>query len=182
MNMEKLGALLFAAWLPLVALAEGGSAACKADAQKFCSSAGGSMLDCLLDHQQEISDACYGALKEKLQDQKSNAPAGGGGTQACRQDAETFCRGVQPGGGRIVDCLIEHQKEISDGCYQLLKRKISSGDPEVEPGGASGYSAVPTVYKARTSDGRIVYGDTVPLNATSMHPVENRVNVSLPFR
>ncbi|RTL58222.1 MAG: hypothetical protein EKK46_00230 [Rhodocyclaceae bacterium] len=90
---------------------------CAADTQRFCaqSGAGKATMDCLLDHQQEVSDACYDTLKQHLQQQQ--------GFQACKTDAESLCRGTQPGGGRIVRCLMEHQQALSDACYDTLARK-----------------------------------------------------------
>lgn len=35
---------------------------------------------------------------------------------ACRVDAEKICRGVRPGGGRIIRCLQEHEAELSPAC------------------------------------------------------------------
>jgi hypothetical protein len=37
---------------------------------------------------------------------------------ACADDAQKFCAGVQPGGGRIVACLKEHKDSLSDRCKQ----------------------------------------------------------------
>jgi hypothetical protein len=37
---------------------------------------------------------------------------------ACAEDAQKFCAGVQPGGGRIVACLKEHTDSLSDRCKQ----------------------------------------------------------------
>lgn len=109
----------------------GGDSACRGDIRKFCSQAQGQQAqECLLDHQQDISDACYDALKKKLQsgrseqDGQGNAPPG---AQACRQDAQQFCKGVQPGGGRIVNCLLEHQKDLSDACYDTLSKRKQGG-------------------------------------------------------
>jgi hypothetical protein len=34
---------------------------------------------------------------------------------------------VKPGGGAMMDCLIDHQADISEDCYQLLKAKLQSG-------------------------------------------------------
>ena len=98
--------------------------ACRADAGRFCGqSSGKSYLECLLDHQQEITDGCYDAMKRQMQsgqrDQGSAAPGG----QTCRQDAQRFCKDVQPGGGRIVDCLLDHQKDLSDACYDTLAKR-----------------------------------------------------------
>ncbi len=41
--------------------------------------------------------------------------------EACREDARSFCSNVQPGGGRIKDCLLDHYKEVSDDCYDALQ-------------------------------------------------------------
>ncbi|PWR18834.1 cysteine rich repeat-containing protein [Zavarzinia compransoris] len=35
---------------------------------------------------------------------------------ACAKDIETLCPGVQPGGGRILQCLKQHRKEVSADC------------------------------------------------------------------
>lgn len=42
--------------------------------------------------------------------------------EACGADIKQFCSGVNPGGGRIVECLEAHQKEVSSGCAQLLTK------------------------------------------------------------
>jgi hypothetical protein len=43
--------------------------------------------------------------------------------QACAADVKQFCPNVKPGGGRILQCLEEHFKEVSDGCYQMLEKQ-----------------------------------------------------------
>lgn len=106
----------------------GAAQACKADIQRYCAqSSGKQAFECLLDHQQDISDGCYDALKRRMQsgqgDQGNASPAG----QACRQDAQQFCKGVQPGGGRIVNCLLDHQKDLSDACYDTLAKRRQEG-------------------------------------------------------
>jgi hypothetical protein len=37
---------------------------------------------------------------------------------ACRDDVEKFCKDVQPGGGRILSCLREHETQLSAACKQ----------------------------------------------------------------
>ncbi len=143
---------------------KGGGGACRADAQKFCAQAtGGSskIMDCLIDHQKEISDGCYDFLKARLNQQR-------GGMDACKADASQFCKGVEPGGGRIVNCLIDHQKDISDGCYDLLKKR-QSGDAKGSPDSiAESRPAQPaaTIYRSRQADGRTLYSDAPQLNSS----------------
>ena len=122
-----LAALLCGASLGALAQLPG---ACQSDVRQFCGKAGNNgAVDCLLDHQQDISDGCYDSLKQQLKaappasSSSSQGAAGGraaGGAQACKSDAEKLCAGVQAGGGRIVRCLMDHQQELSDGCYDTL--------------------------------------------------------------
>ena len=107
------------------------SAACQADARKYCArfAGGKAAFECLLDHQQDVSDACYDSLKKQMSsasgDQQNQTAPGAAppGMQACKQDAQQYCRGVQPGDGRIVNCLLDHQNDISDACYSALAKQ-----------------------------------------------------------
>jgi len=40
--------------------------------------------------------------------------------QACRDDIKQLCPGVQPGGGRIKQCLKDNAAKVSDGCKQAI--------------------------------------------------------------
>ena len=45
----------------------------------------------------------------------------------CKGDVEKLCKGVRPGGGRIIKCLQEHESELSSTCKaagDALKQKI----------------------------------------------------------
>jgi hypothetical protein len=37
---------------------------------------------------------------------------------ACADDIAKFCKGLQPGGGRIAKCLKDHEKELSPACKE----------------------------------------------------------------
>jgi Cysteine rich repeat len=39
---------------------------------------------------------------------------------ACGQDFQRFCTGVQPGGGRIIQCLLARRGELSAPCRSVL--------------------------------------------------------------
>jgi Cysteine rich repeat len=41
---------------------------------------------------------------------------------ACEADVAKLCAGVQPGGGRIMQCLAQHKTEVSDGCKQAIAK------------------------------------------------------------
>ena len=40
--------------------------------------------------------------------------------EACIGDAKKFCSGIQPGGGRIVQCLRSHDAELASACRDGL--------------------------------------------------------------
>jgi len=39
----------------------------------------------------------------------------------CKADVARLCPKVQPGGGRIKGCLMEHKNEMSVGCAKALQ-------------------------------------------------------------
>ena len=41
---------------------------------------------------------------------------------ACEADVAKLCAGVQPGGGRIMQCLGQHKTEVSDACKQAIMK------------------------------------------------------------
>ena len=47
---------------------------------------------------------------------------------ACRADAQKFCKDVKPGGGRIVQCLAQHESELSAPC----RKRMAEGKQRVE--------------------------------------------------
>jgi hypothetical protein len=59
---------------------------------------------------------------------------------ACQSDAQTLCRGVPPGGGRILNCLAQHKNAVSDACKQaVMKARQAQGLGE-SPGQSQGQS------------------------------------------
>ncbi len=52
----------------------------------------------------------------------SIAAAGNALMKYCKADIERLCPGVQPGGGRIIQCLKGHKEEMSVGCARALQK------------------------------------------------------------
>jgi hypothetical protein len=78
----------------------------------------------------------------------SFASAANNGKGPCAGDISQFCSGVQPGGGRIIGCLEEHQADLSASCQKKIakfqkrrnRRKACHDDAarfcqDVQPGG-----------------------------------------------
>ena len=55
-----------------------------------------------------------------LADDASTGEHSGGGPRSrpCRPDLQKFCSDVQPGGGRIVACLKQHEADLSPACKE----------------------------------------------------------------
>ena len=91
---------------------------CAEDTARLCKGVQqgeGRILQCIKEHANELSPACkqnIAAAKEKVQDF----------TQACKDDMQTRCKGIKPGGGRILQCLKQHEVELSPGCKEKMEQ------------------------------------------------------------
>ena len=47
--------------------------------------------------------------------------------RACRADYQRLCRGVFPGGGRILQCLRDKAAQVSDPCKAALAKAEREG-------------------------------------------------------
>jgi hypothetical protein len=91
---------------------------CSEEIAKYCKGlqpGGGRILDCLNEHQKDLSDSC----SRKLEESKKRLLQA---QQACTGDMEKFCKDIQPGGGRILKCLKEHSQELSSSCSQEIEK------------------------------------------------------------
>jgi hypothetical protein len=48
------------------------------------------------------------------------SPAARAADGPCRDDAQKLCAGVQPGGGRAIACMKQHEAELSPACKAAL--------------------------------------------------------------
>jgi Cysteine rich repeat len=98
-----------------VAAARDGADACRADAAKLCKDVkpGGTMLQCMKQHESELSAPC----KERMAAGKKRADEF---KQACKSDAEKLCKDVPKGPGTVMRCLATHKPELSASCQQKI--------------------------------------------------------------
>jgi hypothetical protein len=93
-------------------------AACAKDFIAYCAT--GRIADCIAGHRGEFQPACRTAID------RAGLPAHAGNGQAtrqwaCVQDARSFCASVQPGQGRIIQCLEDHLNELHPLCQSTLQ-------------------------------------------------------------
>jgi hypothetical protein len=92
---------------------------CAPDIAKLCKevTAGqGNVAKCLKDREKELSPACktfIGGMHKGMSDFK----------QGCKTDVKKFCKNVKEGDGRLVQCLKEHQAELSSTCKPYFPKQ-----------------------------------------------------------
>jgi len=99
---------------------------CAADAKKFCGDVQpgqGRIAQCMKAHQAELSPACQAEIKARAAQAERVR-------NECKGDVEKFCKGVAPGGGRILSCLKSKQAELSPACAEDLKGRGDRRRPQ----------------------------------------------------
>ena len=113
--------VLLAAGVATGAGAQGrkGDGPCAADAKKFCGDVkpgGGRIAKCMKSHEAELSPACQAEMK-RVEERVEQI------REECKADAQKFCKGIRPGGGRILACLKSHESELAPACAAEFKGK-----------------------------------------------------------
>jgi len=99
-----------------------GMNACKADVEKFCKEikAGeGRILQCLKENHENLSGECKQQMakaKEKMQEKMKEIQ------ESCKEDVEEYCKNVQPGEGRIMQCLKKNVDHLSNKCKESFQK------------------------------------------------------------
>ena len=92
--------------------------ACRADIEKFCKdvkTGQGRLAQCVKQHEGDLSLAC----RELIAEGKKKA---GEFVNDCKPDAEKFCKGVEPGKGRVLKCLKANEAKLSPVCKAHFKK------------------------------------------------------------
>jgi hypothetical protein len=95
-----------------------GQGPCKDDAAKLCKDVQpgeGRIMQCMKEHENELSPAC----KERIAEMKKGAQEV---REACQEDVLKLCKDIEPGGGRIINCLREHENDLSPACKARMEK------------------------------------------------------------
>jgi len=99
------------------------AASCGKDIESHCQSAtlaNNEIMQCLEQNQAKVSQKCnadrvtvVALIQERLAAQAA-AP------KLCERDAAQYCKGVKPGAGHILRCLLKAQPSVSEKCNTAI--------------------------------------------------------------
>jgi hypothetical protein len=116
-----LGGTAFAAQQgPVEVVTEG----CKKELDSYCKGVTpgeGRILACLYAFGDKLSNRCEFALYDAASQLERAINALTYAANECREDIKSYCSSVQPGEGRILDCLDKKKEVVSDRCKQAMK-------------------------------------------------------------
>ena len=90
---------------------------CASDIEKFCTTVkfgGGRIAKCLKTNEAQLSAACKTRIAE-LKAQLMTI------FEACEDDVEQLCPGVQPGQRRVLQCMKDHRESVSAECKDAVR-------------------------------------------------------------
>ncbi len=104
-----------------------GNRPCEEEIKRLCPDikpGDGRIAECVRQHEKELSPQCRKKHEatEKRKQTREHAQ------KACHDDVQKFCKDVDPGEGRMVHCLEEHEKSLSEACRATYERKESKRD------------------------------------------------------
>ena len=97
---------------------------CDEDIKEHCDGLGsnaGKVFMCLAAYEEQLTPACKQGILEAALAVKMGAAALNYSVRACEADADKYCLDVQPGEGRIVDCIKSNESNVSEECITALK-------------------------------------------------------------
>eukprot|EP00873_Tetraselmis_striata_P041198 jgi/Tetstr1/461462/TSEL_006570.t1 len=116
--------------------------ACAADLKKYCAHVGwgaGAAKSCLegvakrLDKSKTLEPTCKSALYRRALEDSEDIRYDYRASQACQADRTKFCPDVQPGKGRVIECLENHikDKEFSAQCAKMLEKRMQNKSKDI---------------------------------------------------
>jgi hypothetical protein len=95
--------------------------ACKEDMKLLCPEVkpgSGRIMGCLREHQSQLTPPCSERLAANDAIAKKVVAEFG---LACRADVDRLCPAIEPGEGRVIGCLEQHQVDLSPSCEKEMK-------------------------------------------------------------
>lgn len=81
----------------------------------------GRLLACLYAHDDKLSLQCNRAMLDSLVQLDQAVTDLKKFAAACDSDLDTFCATVEPGGGRLLDCLEKNETSLNPTCRKAFK-------------------------------------------------------------
>ena len=107
-----LGSTLIALTLASTPTSARAQGACADDSERICGhvkEGGGARIRCLEEHPRQLSPDCRAQLEQMKQH-------GDEVSRACSDDAARLCSNVESGKGRVVQCLVAHESQLTRDC------------------------------------------------------------------
>ena len=97
---------------------------CDEDIKQHCDGLGDNtdkVFMCLAAYEEHLSSQCKQGILEAALSIKMGAAALDYSISACEADADKYCLDVQPGEGRILNCIKANESSVSKECITALK-------------------------------------------------------------
>jgi hypothetical protein len=97
---------------------------CDKDAKKYCPGlepGSQKAFLCMMAYEDKLSPSCKLGIEEAAMSLKMGAMAIDYSISACEADADKYCLDVQPGEGRLIGCIRQHEARVSQECITALK-------------------------------------------------------------
>jgi hypothetical protein len=93
--------------------------ACDADIKSFCSKVTpgeGRLALCMLAHEDQVSDGCFATVFDVADNIDLALSNISRAADVCEDEIDKHCANVEPGEGRIAQCLIDKEAELASAC------------------------------------------------------------------
>ena len=97
---------------------------CKKELDTYCKNVTpgeGRVLACLYAFEDKLSDRCEYALYDAAAQLEQAVAALKYAAVQCKDDLKAFCSNVEPGEGRLLQCIDKNSAKVSANCKQALK-------------------------------------------------------------